>query len=132
MPKGVGRTPARLRFARHRNEHHRKRADRLQSRRHTTENAQFLGGRAHGNRHQPAHLQLLDQCRWHVGRRRRHHNAVIGGVLGPSVVAVAGPHLDVPIAQPQQSGTRAFRKRCNDLDRVHGLHKPAEDRGLVA
>ena len=132
MPKGVGRTPARLRFARHRNEHHRKRAYRFQSRRHTTENAQFLGGRAHGNRHQPADLQLLDQCRWHLRRRRRHHDAVVGRVLGPSVVPVASPHFHVAIAQLQQGGTRAFRKRCDDLDRVHRLHEPAENGGLVA
>src|SRR5207244_8628207 len=62
----------------------------------------------------------------------RSDHLVEGGVLGPAVIAIGDPELDIGVALPVDAFLRLSRKLFNDFDAVHFPGQFGEDRSLIA
>src|SRR5262245_30592577 len=87
---------------------------------------------AGGNHHFAARLQLLEQWRRDEVGSRGHQHFVEGGVLGPAVIAVAYPELDIGAALPLQSLLRLLGELFDHLDAVDLGGQLREHRGVIA
>src|SRR5262245_53579912 len=88
-------------------------------------------GQTGGNHHFPARLQLLEQRRRNEVGSRGYQHFVERRVLGPAMIAVAYPELDIGAALPLQSLLRLPRELFDDLDAVHLASQLREHGGVI-
>ena len=76
-------------------------------------------GQAGRNDHFAAGFQLVDQRRRNEVRRRGHNHLVERGVLGPAMIAIGDPELDVAAALLTELQLRLLPELFDDFDAVH-------------
>jgi len=79
----------------------------------------IAAGRPDGDDQPPAVGQLLDQRLRQMIGSRRHDNRIKGGLLLPTVVAIALPGMHLAIAQRLQAGSGLGRQFWDNLNGVH-------------
>jgi hypothetical protein len=89
-------------------------------------------GQAGRNDHFPTRFQLMDQRRRYEVRSRCHDYLIERGVLGPTMIAIGNPQLNVGAALLTQSPLRLPPKLLDDLDAVHFVGQLRQDCGLIA
>src|SRR5437660_753658 len=87
---------------------------------------------AKGQDQPPAEGELIQERLRDVVRCGGDEDRVVGGVLRPTLIAVAGPHLHVRVAQLLQLLSGLVCQRLHDLDGEHIAHEFGQDRRLVA
>src|SRR6266508_2289282 len=77
-----------------------------------------VGGSSHRDHHSPAGLELVYQGPWNLRGCRSDDNRIEGRSLGPAVVAVADPDLDVAVAELPEEPLPRLSQRLEELERV--------------
>jgi hypothetical protein len=90
----------------------------------------FLG-RARGQHHPAAGLELLDQGRRRQLGRRRDDDLVVGRMLGPPQGTIADADTDVVVAQPAQAFLGLGGEFLDDLDTPYPANQLAENGRLI-
>ena len=87
--------------------------------------------RPHGNDHAPAVGQLVDQRLGNVLGRGGDDDGVEGRGLRPSLIAVAGPDMDILVMFPENL-FGAFGQRFNNFDGINTVAEFGQNCGLIA
>src|SRR5215813_9582718 len=81
--------------------------------------------------HSATALELRDQRRRDVRRRRRDDDGIERRGFGPTIVTVADAHLDITVPEPIEDLHRPPAERLHDLDRVDLRHELGKDCRLI-
>jgi hypothetical protein len=79
-----------------------------------------------------AALELAQQGLRQVVDRLLDDDRIVGPVLRPAVVAVAGEHIDIAVAEVLEQARGVVGQRLDHLDAVDACRELGEHRGVVA